>query len=85
MIRLHNWLAFLIIGAAIYIIFIMIMLAAHGAPTYPPLGYLASELHIGAGTQLPKGVVYNGRPFFFYIVGGHDHGNGRYTVELQAK
>ncbi len=58
---------------------------ARSVGVFPPLAYLASELGVGRGAQLPKGVIYNGRPFFFYVINAQEHGNGRYTVELQAR
>ena len=58
---------------------------ALASTTYPPVAYLAGQLGLASGQQLPKGVIYNGHPFYFYIVGAHERGNGRYIVELQAR
>ncbi len=73
-----------IVGLAICLAAVMIIYTAHGMSVYPPLAYLASELGVSKGVQLPKGVVWNNRPFFFYITSAQEHPNGRYTVELQA-
>lgn len=58
---------------------------SYGASGFPPLSYLASELGVAQGAPLPKGVIWNGRPFVFYITSAQEHANGRYTVELQAR
>lgn len=52
------------------------------ASTYPPVAYLASELGFNKTQPLPKGVIYNGRPFFAYIVSARAVGNGEYDVRI---
>ncbi len=80
-----NWLCILLISAVIYIIAVMIILIAqlplgHGATAFPPVAYIAQQLNISAGQQLPKGVIWNGRPYFFYVVSAKELANGKYAV-----
>ncbi len=74
-----------LVGAALILALAWATNYALASAAYPPIAYLSSQLGIGSGQQLPKGIIYNGRPFFFYIVGAHERGNGRYIVELQAR
>ena len=55
------------------------------ASAYPPISYLAGELNLAVGQPLPKGVIWNGRPFSFYIVGARQLPNGEYDVRLRAR
>lgn len=80
----YRWLLAFFLGFALASTFMAIKLAYSGA-VFPPLAYIAAELGVGRGAQLPKGVIYNGRPFFFYVISAQEHPGGRYTVEIQAR
>lgn len=80
----YRWLLAFFLGMALAGSFMAIQLAYSGT-VFPPLAYLAAELGVGRGAQLPKGVIYNGHPFFFYITNAQEHPGGRYTVEIQAR
>lgn len=80
----YRWLLTFCLGFALAGMFLAVKRAYSGA-MFPPLAYIAAELGIGRGSQLPKGVIYNGRPFFFYIINAQEHPGGRYTVEIQAQ
>ncbi len=78
-------LCYLFIIVTALVLMVLVVRRALAVDLFPPLSYLASELGVGRGAQLPKGIIYNGRPFFFYVIGAQEHPNGRYTVELQAR
>jgi hypothetical protein len=70
-------------------VFVMMYLLLAGSTyaggAFPPLSFLAGQLGVSRGQQLPKGVIWNGRPYTFVIVGASEHPGGRYTVEIQAR
>jgi len=70
---------------AIAISLLTLMAHARASSIYPPIGYLASELWPDKTKPLPKGVVYNGRPFFFYVVRARELPNGEYDVRIKAR
>lgn len=80
----YRWLIAFFLGMALAGSF-MALRQAMSLDSYPPISYLASELGVGRGAQLPKGVIWNGRPLFFYVIGAQQHSGGHYTVELQAR
>ena len=69
----------------IRLMFALWISASHAGGAFPPIAYLSSQLGVSRGQQLPKGVIWNGRPFTFYVLGATEHPGGRYTVELQAR
>lgn len=74
-----------LVVAVIAIVLIVAFRAAHPAGAYPPISTIAAELNLSIGQQLPKGVIWQGRPFFFYIIGARESGNGEYDVRLKAR
>lgn len=58
---------------------------ADAASAYPPVAYLAAELGLNKTQPLPKGVIYNGRPFFAWIVSARAVGNGEYDVRIALR
>jgi hypothetical protein len=80
----QQWLFAFFLGMALAGSF-MALKKALSADSFPPISYLARELGVGNGAQLPKGIIWNGRPLFFYVIGAQQHPGGRYVVELQAR
>lgn len=64
---------------------IVASIVANSTPVFPPISAIAAELNISAGQTLPKGVVWQGRPYYFYIVSARQLPNGRYAVVLAAR
>jgi hypothetical protein len=77
---------FIIAALMIFVIAVMIIgVRAKASALYPPLSFLASDMGITKGQPLPKGVIWNGRPYYFYIEDAQERPGGKYTVELQAR
>jgi hypothetical protein len=77
-------LTFILVGLVIFIL-AMLIVGSRASDTYPPLSFLASEMGIIKGQLLPKGVIWNGRPYYFYVINAQEHPDGKYTVEFQAR
>jgi len=84
MIHWYRWLVAFFLGFGLAGSF-MVIKKALGSSSFPPISYLASELGVGIGQPLPKGIIWNGRPLFFYVIGAQQHPGGHYTVELAAR
>jgi hypothetical protein len=74
-----------LLGAVLVVAIIMIVKLAHSTAGFPPISVIAQQLNIAAGRPLPKGVVWNGRPWFFYVISASQSANGDYNVRLRAR
>ena len=74
-----------LVVAVMAIVLIVVMRYALSAGGYPPIPVIAAQLDIAAGRQLPKGVIWNNRPWFFYITSARQLPDGEYDVRLKAR
>lgn len=80
----HSPLIFVIAGLVIFVL-AMLIVGSRASGVFPPLSFLASDMGITKGQPLPKGVIWNGRPYYFYIEDAQEHPGGKYIIELQAR
>lgn len=58
---------------------------AWSSERFPPIPAIAQQLNLATGVTLPKGVIWNGRPYFFVIQSAKQLPNGRYIVVLATR